>query len=139
MGILQVIGKKPRVATILSILPVWLLAGLLVPLAMADDSAEVANVTVVVRDSETDQPLQNARLTLQFHEEGGPARLRRPKAFAYSAKTNPQGRDKFTHIPKGTIRLLVTADHHQAFGKEFELKKDDEVIEVKLRKPQPLL
>jgi hypothetical protein len=131
--------KEPVRAAVLSVLGVCLLVGLLVSLAMADESADRANVTVVVKDAETDQPLPNARLTLQFHEEGGLARLKRSKMIAYSAKTNPQGRYKFTRIPKGTVRLLVTADHHQSFGKEFELEKDNEVIEVKLRKPQPLL
>jgi hypothetical protein len=106
---------------------------------MAEDSSDRADVTVVVKEADTEQPLQNARLTLQFQEEGGLKRLGRAKKISFSAKTNPQGRYKFTRIPKGTVRLLVTADHHQAFGKEFELEKDEEVIEVKLRKPQPLL
>jgi len=139
MGEFRVNRKGSGLAVVLSVLAVCLLAGLLVPPATADDSADRATVTVVVKDAETEQPLQNARLTLQFREEGGVARLKRSKMLSYSAKTNPQGRYKFSRIPKGTVRLLVTADHHQAFGKEFELEKDSEVIEVSLRKPQPLL
>jgi hypothetical protein len=138
MGDSRVNRQGSGLAVVLSVLVGSLLLGLLVPLATGADSSDHANVTIVVKDAETEKPLQNARLTLQFHEEGGVARLKRSKMIAYSAKTNPQGRYKFTRIPKGTIRLLVTADHHQAFGKEYELAKD-EVIEVKLRKPQPLL
>jgi hypothetical protein len=130
--------KGIGISVILSVLSACVLVGPLAPFATADDSSGRANITVVVKDAETEKPLMNARLTLQFHEEGGLARLKRSKRISYSAKTNPQGRYKFTRIPKGTIRLLVTADHHQAFGKEYELEKD-EVIEVKLRKPQPLL
>jgi len=33
----------------------------------------------------------------------------------------------------------VTAERHQTFSKEFELEKENQVIEVKLKKPQPLL
>jgi hypothetical protein len=33
----------------------------------------------------------------------------------------------------------VTAERHQTFSEEFELEKEDQVIEVKLKKPQPLL
>jgi hypothetical protein len=50
-----------------------------------------------------------------------------------------QARYKFTNSPKGTILLMVIADHHQTFGKEFEVEQDNQVIEVKLKRPQPLL
>ena len=130
--------KAIGISVILSVLSACVLIGLLAPLATADDSSDRADITVVVKDAETDKPLMNARLTLQFREGGGLVRFKRSKKISYSAKTNPEGRYKFTRIPKGTIRLLVTADHHQAFGKEYDLEKD-EVIEVKLRKPQPLL
>jgi hypothetical protein len=96
-------------------------------------------VIVQVKDSETAEPISQARLTLQFEQPGGRGRFKVPKKLAYSAKTNAQGRYKFTNINKGTIYLLVTADGHQSFGKEYELEQDDQVIEVKLKKPQPLL
>jgi hypothetical protein len=35
--------------------------------------------------------------------------------------------------------LVVTAERHQSFGKEIEVEEDNQVIEVKLKKPQPLL
>jgi hypothetical protein len=123
----------------LFVVAVGLLVALATQQAKGDDSPDRTAVYVVVKDAKTGDPIANARLTLQFHEPGGVARLKRPKMISYSAKTNPQGRYKFTRIPKGTIRLLVTADHHQTFGQEFEVEKDNQVIEVKLRKPQPLL
>mgnify|MGYP001610113378 CR=1 FL=1 len=99
-------------------------------------SVERTSVTVVVKDAASDQPMPNARLTLIFKE---PRKLKRDKGLSYSAKTNPQGRYKFVHIPKGTIRLVVTAERHQSFGQDFELEQDNQVVEVKLKKPQPLL
>lgn len=103
------------------------------------DSVERTTLHVLVKDSETDQPIQNARLTLRFREPGSKLKLKRSKQFSYSAKTNPQGRYRFTNIPKGTIMLVVTAERHQSFGKELELEQDNQVVEVKLRKPQPLI
>jgi len=103
------------------------------------ESAERTNVNIVVKDAGTDQPIYQARLTLQFREPASKIKLQRSKPSAYSAKTNAQGRYRFTNIPKGTIHLIVTSEQHQSFGKDFELEQDNQVIEVKLRKPQPLL
>ncbi len=102
-------------------------------------SVERTSLNVVVKDAETGQPIPQAHLTLQFREPGKKLKPKLPKHLSYSAKTNPHGHCKFINIPKGTIRLLVTAERHQSFGKEFELELDDQVIEVKLKKPQPLL
>jgi len=101
------------------------------------EAAERTSVNVLVKDAETGQPIYQARITLQFRAD--PGKLKPARTFSYSAKTNAQGRYKFTHIPKGTIRLLVTAEHRQAFGKEFEVDEDNPLIEVTLRKPQELL
>jgi hypothetical protein len=106
--------------------------------ARADD-AERTNVIVIVKDAETGEPINQARLTLHFSEGGGPLRFGRDKKFSFSAKTNASGRYKFTGIPKGTILLQVTADRRKAEGKEFEIEQDDQVIEIKLKKPRPLL
>jgi 5-hydroxyisourate hydrolase-like protein (transthyretin family) len=92
------------------------------------------SLTVVVIEAETGDPVSQARLTLTFKQQG---KLHR--SISYSAKTNAQGRCRFTNIPKETVRLLVTADRHQSFGKEIEVEEDNQVIEVKLKKPQPLL
>jgi hypothetical protein len=100
---------------------------------------EHVDFTVEVKDADSGEPIFQARLTLQFNESGSAIKLRRGKAITYSAKTNAKGRYKFTGIPKGTIRLLVTADRHQSYGEELELTEDNQVIEVKLRRPQPLL
>jgi 5-hydroxyisourate hydrolase-like protein (transthyretin family) len=91
------------------------------------------SLTVVVKEADSGDPISQARLTLTFKQ----GRLHRP--ISYSAKTNAQGRYRFSNIPKETVRLLVTADHHQSFGKEIDLEEDNQVIEVKLKKPQPLL
>lgn len=121
------------------LLGLGLICGLLVgpklPASPAPDDR--TSVQIVVTDAESGQPISQAHLTMQFNEPGNKYRLKRGRPVAFSAKTNPQGRYKFLDIPKGTIHLMVTADHHEAFGKDFEIEKDDQVVEVKLKKPQP--
>ena len=110
-----------------------------VPTRARADDAERTSVIVVVKDAETDNPIAQARLTLKFSEPGGKFRPKSSKPIAFSAKTNSQGRYRFSDIPKGTIVLIVTADRHQSYGKEMEVEQDNQVIEVKMKKPQPLL
>jgi hypothetical protein len=92
------------------------------------------SLTIVVKEADTGDPISQARLTLTFQRRG---RLHR--TVSYSAKTNAQGRYRFTNIPKETVRLFVTANYHQSFGKKIDLEEDNQVIEVKLKKPQPIL
>jgi Carboxypeptidase regulatory-like domain len=117
----------------------WRAARLEFGIPTQSEEAERTNVTVVVTDAQTSQPINQARLTVEFIEPGDPSKLKRSKKLSYSAKTNPQGHYKFPSLPKGNIRLIVTAERHQTFSKVFELEKEDQVIEVKLKKPQPLL
>ncbi len=122
----------------------WLpmVAGALVLIAVSTGAwaapVSTSVIHIVVTDSESGQPINQARLTLQFDQPGGPGRFGKSKRIAYSAKTNTQGKYRFVVIPKGKIMLFVTAERHQSFGKEIELKDDDQTIEVKLKKPQPL-
>jgi Flp pilus assembly protein CpaB len=99
-------------------------------------SSETTNMIVLVKEADSGQPISQARLTLQFTE---PAVIGRGKKISYNAKTDAQGRYKFVGINKGTIVLSVTAVDHQAYGKQLQLEKDDQVFEIKLKKPQPLI
>jgi len=102
-------------------------------------SAETTNMTVVVKEYDTGEPISQARITLQFAEPGGPARLGKKRKISYDAKADTQGRCKLVGINKGAIVLTVTAPGHQSYGKELQLEKDNQVFEVKLKKPQPLI
>jgi hypothetical protein len=99
---------------------------------------EPTNVIVIVKEAATGEPVTQARVTLQFsvpreHGLGG------GRKYVYNAKTDMQGRCKLSEINKGKILLTVTAPGHQSFGKELQLDQDNQVFEVKLKKPQPLL
>lgn len=94
----------------------------------------LTNITVLVTEAKTDQPIFQARLTLQFRDPDS----RRGKMISYSAKTDIHGKYKFTFIPMDKVLLVVTAPQHQTFGKEFQITEQGQVIHVKLKKPQPL-
>jgi hypothetical protein len=96
-------------------------------------------MTVVVKEADTGDPVGNARITLQFTEPYGPTIPRKGKKIVYNAKTDSQGRCKLIGINKGTIVLMITATAHQSYGKELQLDQDNQVFEIKLKKPQPLL
>jgi hypothetical protein len=102
-------------------------------------SSETTSMTVIVKEADTGQPIFQAHITLQFTEPGGPSRFGKSQKIAYNAKTDSQGRYKFLGINKGTIVLTITATGHQSYGKELQLEKDNQVFEVKLKKPQPLI
>jgi hypothetical protein len=104
--------------------------------ARAERSA-LADVNIVVKEADTGEPIPNAQITVQFREN--PGKLKRARTITMTAKTNAQGKCKVPLVPKGTIRLLITAERRQSFGREFEIEEDEPVIEVTLRRPQPLL
>lgn len=102
-------------------------------------SSETTNMTVVVKEYDTGEPVSQARITLQFTEPGGPGRFGKKKKISYDAKADAQGRCKLVGINMGSIVLTVTAPGHQSYGKELQLEKENQVFEVKLKKPQPLI
>ena len=119
---------------------VILVVGLPLLTAVASSPVEAAEVptttiNILVTDAQTGQPIPQARLTLQFEEQGRKVHIT-PKILSYSSKTNFQGRCRFVDIPKGSIRVLVIADRHQTANKEFQVDRDNPLFEVKLRKPQ---
>ena len=119
----------------------WIFAG---PIAGAQSSPKAdendkTTIHIVVKDAESGKPINQARLTLTFNEPTSTAFVKHSKEISYSAKTNLQGRYRFNDIPKVTVRLLVTAENHMSFGKNIEIRMDNQEIEVKLKKPQPQL
>lgn len=107
------------------------------------EESEETSVTVLVKEAETGNPIPQARLTLRFRDEPEGAFnkvLKRAPKTSWSAKTNAQGRYKFLFVPKhSTVILTVTAKGRQSFGREFDITEENQLLEVKLKKPQPLV
>ncbi|HEX5481442.1 MAG TPA: hypothetical protein VFZ08_02295 [Terriglobia bacterium] len=102
--------------------------------AAPGDDPSVTDVTVHVTEAGTGKPIFQARLTLRFRDPDSHF----GKVISYSAKTNMHGQYKFSFIPMEMVVLDVTAPKHQTFGKKFQITKEHQVLEVKLKKPQPL-
>jgi hypothetical protein len=102
-------------------------------------SSETTSMIVLVKEADSGQPISQARITLTFTEPGGPGRFGKSRKITYNAKADTQGRYKFQDINKGRIILTVTAPNHQTYGKELQLENDNQVFEIKLKKPQPLI
>jgi len=102
-------------------------------------STETTSITVIVRDYDSGRPISQAHITLEFFEPHGQTIPRKPKKISYNTKTDTEGRCKLAGINKGPIVLTVIEPGHQTYGKQLQLQKDNQVFEVKLKKPQPLL
>ncbi|HEX5411934.1 MAG TPA: carboxypeptidase-like regulatory domain-containing protein [Terriglobia bacterium] len=98
---------------------------------------QMTTVHVQVNDAKTGDPIFQAHLTLRYQVQGG--FMRRGKIVSYTAKTDKNGKSLFPVVPRGSITLMVTAPDHNTFGKEFEITKDDQLIEVKLQRPHEVL
>lgn len=108
-----------------------------VPIKLAAAQSQNTTVHVQVNDAQTGEPIYQAHLTLRYRVQGG--FMRRSKVISYTSKTNKDGKSQFPVVPMGTITLMVTAPNHNTFGKEFEITKENQLIEVKLQKPHEVL
>lgn len=102
--------------------------------ALARKHPPLTTVNVLVTDAGTHKPVFQADLTLEFRDP----QSRLGKTISLSAKTDLQGTYKFTFIPMETVLLVVTARNHQSFGKQYQITRPGQTIEVVLRPPQPL-
>lgn len=118
-------------------LGIFLALGLWMVMPVRLVAAEQTTVRVLVQDAATGNPIYQAHLTLKYRKPGG--FLRRAQVISYSAKTDNKGRCEFPYVPMGEITLMVTASDHESFGKMIDIRKDNQLINVKLRKPRPQL
>lgn len=121
---------------------VWFGVLLAVVIAMAMPSTLLAGVQmttvhVKVQDSQSGEPIYQAHLTLRYRKPG--RFMRHSKIISYTSKTDKDGKGQFPFVPMGAITLMVTAPNHNTFGKEYEITKENQLIEVKLQKPHPVL
>jgi hypothetical protein len=100
---------------------------------------ERTNVYVLVTDWDSGKPIYQARLTLIFKEVSSTMNIKHSKPISLSAKTDLQGRYRFTDIPMNTVRLMVTAERHASYGKDIKIEKENQEILVRMKKPQPQL
>lgn len=128
---LQSVEKKGfRWAMAILVAVLW--AGVVAPPSAR--AAKDTNIRILVTDASTGKPIFQAHLTLQFTVS---RRFRRDQSYSLSAKTDMKGICRFRDIPMGKIRLYVIATDHQTFGQVFEITEENQLIHVKMKKPQP--
>ena len=99
--------------------------------------AQLTTVHVQVKDAQTGKPIYQAQLTLRFRKPGG--FMRHTQIISYTSKTDKEGKGLFPVVPLGTVVLMVTAPNHNTFGKEIKITKQNQLVQVKLQKPHPVL
>ncbi len=100
-------------------------------------ATEMTTVRVLVKDAKSGDPIYQAHLTLAYSKSGG--FMRQAKTISYSSKTDKKGLGSFPFVPMGKITLMVSAPDHSTFGKVFRITKENQLIEVRLKKPKPQL
>jgi hypothetical protein len=123
--------RHPAIGVAVALISAWIVT---VARAPAKTQPPLTNVIVVVTDAPTGKPVFQARLTLEFRDPES----RRGKFISFNAKTNLQGKYRFTFIPLGPVLLMVTDPDHQSFGHQYRISQQNQVLRVTLRRPQPL-
>ncbi|MCU1259940.1 MAG: hypothetical protein JWO80_2825 [Bryobacterales bacterium] len=82
------------------------------------------------------KPLDRASVIVKFVSGHDKLKLYLKHRTQWETKTDQEG---FTHIPaipQGKIRVQVIASGYQTFGQEFDVDKDEQIIDIKLNPPQ---
>ena len=109
-----------------------LLGALAVPL-LADHP--MAKLRIEVK-TYSGKPIDRAAVVVQF---GGRSlkKLGKKAITHWETRTNQEGIARIPEIPQGKVRIQVIAKGYQTFGKMYQIKQDEETIEIKLNPPQP--
>ena len=99
-------------------------------LVAQDDEGPLASLRfLVVRDS-NGKPVKNAAVVLHpVNRKGKQAR------GGIELKTDPEGRTGFDGIPYGQMRVQVLARGFQTYGEDYDIKRPDMEIKIKLKAP----
>src|ERR1039457_4214153 len=98
--------------------------------AAQDDDGPMSDLKVVgVRDYNR-KPVRNAAVVLHPVSKKG-----KQTRGGLELKTDNEGRTKIDGIPYGPLRVQVLAPGFQTFGEDYEIKKPEVEITVKLKRP----
>lgn len=93
------------------------------------------SIIVTVKD-QSDKPIDNAAVILDFLGSHQIAKLGRRKQTHWEVHTNQEGLAHFPPVPQGTIQVQVVAKNHQTFGKKFDIDTEQKTLDIKLNPPQ---
>lgn len=103
-------------------------AALLALSAPAEDKQ--VRLEVVITAEETGQPIENAVVYVKFKEERA---LRKDKRQEWSNKTNHDGQVGFPLLPEGQVLVQVIAKGWKTYGRFYDLRGPQHILEIKLK------
>jgi hypothetical protein len=84
-----------------------------------------------------DKPIDRASVVVRFAEGRSVAKLGKKVITNWEVRTNQEGVARIPSIPQGKVRIQVIAKDYQTFGATFEVKDEEQTIQIKLNPPQP--
>ena len=83
------------------------------------------------------KPIDRASVVVRFVEGRSISKLGRKVRTTWDTKSNQDGVVRIPQIPKGKIRIQVSAKGFQTFGQDFQVDEDERTLEIKMNPPQP--
>ena len=113
-----------------------LLPALFLWAAAAYGQAPTTKLTIQVKTL-TSRPIERAEVIVTFAEVRKYSTLGKNVRTSYDLRTNQEGVARIPAIPQGKVRVMVNAKGYQTFGQIFDLKEEEQTLEIKLNPPQP--
>jgi hypothetical protein len=109
-----------------------ILCSLLAPILIF--SADMTKLTVQVNSIDTGKPIDRASVIVRFRHR----RTVNLKKIVtnWETKTNQQGSVSIPAIPQGEVTIQVIAQNFQTFGDVYQLDQANQVVTIKLKRPQ---
>jgi hypothetical protein len=82
------------------------------------------------------KPLDRASVIVKFLSGREKMKLYLKHRTQWETKTDQEGFTHIPSIPQGKIRVQVIAAGYQTFGQDFDVDKEEQVIDIKLNPPQ---
>jgi hypothetical protein len=108
---------------------------LLLCLAPAVFAADMTKLTVQVNAAETDKPVSRASVIVRFRHGFHPIKMKK-MTTSWETKTGENGSVTIPLIPQGEVMIQVIAQGRQTFGGIYELKEEEQTVNIKLNAPQ---
>jgi hypothetical protein len=83
------------------------------------------------------KPIDRASVIVRFVEGRSVAKLGKKVRTTWETRSNQDGVVRIPQIPKGKIRIQISAKGYQTFGQDFQIDEDEQTLEIKMNPPQP--
>jgi hypothetical protein len=125
--------KSFSVASALMIAMIIVVGISVVGRAVAQDDYEgpMSDLRFVVLKDDNGKPVRNAAVVLHPVKKNG-----KQEMGGMELKTDNDGKTNIDGIPYGVLRVQVLAPGFQTYGEDYEIKKPETEITVKLKRPK---